>query len=86
MLLRWLFIFNTVFFYAVRPSGSGNEVLISGEVEDTEKIKLLKEKISSNAESIPVVLKRMKDCMTRIDQLESHNGIIHPAFKRKKPS
>lgn len=74
-----------VFFYADRPSGSGNEVLIAGEDEDTEKIKLLKEKISSNAESIPVVLKRMKDCMARIDQLESQNG-IHPAFKRKKPS
>ncbi|KAI5647242.1 hypothetical protein M9H77_33247 [Catharanthus roseus] len=72
---------------AVGPSGSGNETLeAGGEDEDSQTIKLLKEKISSNVENIPIVLNRMKDCMRRIDQLESCNGIIHPAFKRKKTS
>ncbi|KAL3517158.1 hypothetical protein ACH5RR_024060 [Cinchona calisaya] len=71
----------------VRPIGSGNQALLAGEDQESEKIRLLKQKISSNASTIPVVLKRMKDCMTRIDNLDSCNEvIIHPAFKRKRTS
>ncbi|XP_027108273.2 uncharacterized protein [Coffea arabica] len=71
----------------VRPIGSGNEALLTGESQETEKIRLLKQKISNNASMMPVVLKRMKDCMARIDNLDSCNGIIiHPAFKRKRSS
>ncbi|KAK4415932.1 hypothetical protein Salat_2700600 [Sesamum alatum] len=54
--------------------------------EEAEKIQLLKQKISSNASALPVVLNRMKEYMARIDKLESSNGIIHPAFKRKRNS
>ena len=71
----------------VRPIGSGNEALLTGESQETEKIRLLKQKISNNASMMLVVLKRMKDCMARIDNLDSCNGIIiHPAFKRKRSS
>lgn len=71
----------------VTPIGSDNEALLTGENQQIEKIRLLKQKISNNASMMPVVLKRMKDCMTRIDNLDSYNGIIiHPAFKRKSSS
>lgn len=51
-------------------------------VTEAEKIQLLNRKISSNALLLPIVLKRMKEYMTRIDSLASPIGIIHPAFKR----
>lgn len=51
-----------------------------------KKIQLLKDKISSNVSAMPIVLKRMKECISKIDKLDSNNGIIHPAFKRKKTS
>ncbi|XP_062155002.1 uncharacterized protein LOC133863044 [Alnus glutinosa] len=54
--------------------------------EMAKKIQLLKDKISSNASAMPIVLKRMKECISKIDKLDSNNGIIHPAFKRKKTS
>ncbi|KAL0339423.1 UNVERIFIED_CONTAM: hypothetical protein Sangu_1464400 [Sesamum angustifolium] len=54
--------------------------------EEAEKIRLLKQKISSNACALPVILNRMKEYMARIDKLESSSGIIHPAFKRKRNS
>nr|GMD31609.1 Packaging protein [Ipomoea batatas] len=60
--------------------------LTEEEQEETEKVQLLKQKILSNASAIPIVLKRMKESMSRIDKLESHNGFIHPAFKRKRTS
>ncbi|KAJ7951136.1 Eukaryotic translation initiation factor 3 subunit C like [Quillaja saponaria] len=52
--------------------------------EIARKIQLLKDKISSNVSAVPIVLKRMKDCIAKIDKLDSYNGIIHPAFKRKR--
>lgn len=52
--------------------------------EMAKKIQLLKQKYSDNASAIPAVLKRMKDCVTKIDNLDSCNGITHPAFKRMK--
>ncbi|KAJ1426875.1 hypothetical protein SESBI_10131 [Sesbania bispinosa] len=53
--------------------------------ETAKKLKLLNEKISSNCSAMPIVLKRMKDCITKIEKLDSYNvAVIHPAFKRKK--
>ncbi|OMP00464.1 hypothetical protein COLO4_12704 [Corchorus olitorius] len=49
-----------------------------------EKIRLLKEKISSNISAVPVIVKRMKECISRIEKLDSCNGIVHPAFKKRK--
>ncbi|XP_021767061.1 uncharacterized protein LOC110731523 [Chenopodium quinoa] len=58
------------------------------EVDDGEKtpdeVQLLRDKISSNISAIPKVLKRMNECISRIDKLVSSNETIHPVFKRKK--
>ncbi|CAN4097430.1 unnamed protein product [Withania somnifera] len=56
---------------------------LAGEVQkEAEKAQLLKQKITSNASAIPVVMNRMKESMTRIDKLQCSSKVIHPAFKR----
>lgn len=65
----------------------GEDTILHEEgLETAKKIQLMKDKISSNITMIPTVLKRMKDCISTIDKLDSYNGVIHPAFKRKKTS
>ncbi|XWS35781.1 hypothetical protein CRYUN_Cryun20dG0025300 [Craigia yunnanensis] len=70
------------------PSGEHNadseELELDKERRMEEKIGLLEEKISSNISAMPVVLKRMNECISRIEKLDSCNGIIHPAFKKRK--
>ncbi|XP_061998645.1 uncharacterized protein LOC133715954 [Rosa rugosa] len=51
-----------------------------------QKINLLRDKISRNVAALPIVLKRLKECMSNIDKLDSQNTFIHPAFKRKRTS
>ncbi|PNT03675.1 hypothetical protein POPTR_014G083100v4 [Populus trichocarpa] len=66
---------------------SSRAALLTEEDRKTaEKTHLLKEKISSNVSAMPVVLKRMEDCISKIDKLYSYNGSIHPAFKKKRTS
>ncbi|XVF80062.1 hypothetical protein PTKIN_Ptkin15bG0040400 [Pterospermum kingtungense] len=70
------------------PSGENNadseEMELDKERRRTEeKIRSLKEKISSSISAVPVVVKRLKVCISRIEKLDSCNGIIHPAFKKK---
>ncbi|KAL2460696.1 hypothetical protein Adt_44116 [Abeliophyllum distichum] len=63
---------------------SGNTASLVGVVqEEAERIQFLKQKISSNTSIMPIVLNRIQGYMARMDKLESLNGIIHPAFKRK---
>lgn len=57
-----------------------------GDQAILEKIRLLNEKISSNASAMPIVLKRMRECISKIDKFDSQNLTIHPAFKRKRTS
>uniref|UniRef100_A0A7N1A8A3 Uncharacterized protein n=1 Tax=Kalanchoe fedtschenkoi TaxID=63787 RepID=A0A7N1A8A3_KALFE len=52
--------------------------------ETSEKIRLLKQKISSNAAAMPVVLKRMNECIARIEKLDSCKFTVNPVFKRKR--
>ena len=54
------------------------------EQQNRDKVQLLKDKISSNIAAMPKVIKRMNDCISRIDKLVSSEVTIHPAFKRKK--
>ncbi|XP_070038565.1 uncharacterized protein [Nicotiana tomentosiformis] len=69
------------------PTESGNIAMLAGEEQkEAEKVQLLKKKNLESASAIPVVLNRMKECMARIDKLQSCNGVIHPAFKRKRTS
>lgn len=73
----------------LRCTDAGNvtsNVLANGAQGTLEKIQLLKDKISSNASAMPVVVKRMQECLLKIDKLDSQNLAIHPAFKRKRTS
>ncbi|EXC06826.1 hypothetical protein L484_017292 [Morus notabilis] len=63
-----------------------SNVPANGAQGTLEKIQLLKDKISSNASAMPVVVKRMQECLLKIDKLDSQNLTIHPAFKRKRTS
>ncbi|EEF50518.1 uncharacterized protein LOC8289183 [Ricinus communis] len=62
---------------------SKSALLMEDDQKHAEKVNLLKNKISSNVSAMPIVLKRMKDCLLKIDNLDSNHGIIHPAFKKK---
>jgi len=65
--------------------GNPNGVLTPDNDEKTpDDVELLRDKISSNISTMPNVLKRMNECISRIDKLVSSNETIHPAFKRKK--
>ncbi|XP_057980892.1 uncharacterized protein LOC131166393 [Malania oleifera] len=68
---------------AVRDANSNKRVLAKDNRETSEKMQLLKDKVSSNVSAMPIVLKRMEDCISRIDELDSYNVILHPAFTRK---
>ncbi|CAN1308747.1 hypothetical protein LINPERPRIM_LOCUS27485 [Linum perenne] len=70
------------------PAPGSSTGALRSEEED-EKVKLLKEKLAKNASSMPLVLKRMKDCMSKMENLEeslSSKRDIHPAFKKKRNS
>ncbi|KAJ6879391.1 hypothetical protein NC652_032847 [Populus alba x Populus x berolinensis] len=69
-----------------QDTSSRAELLTEEDRKTAEKTHLLKEKISSNVSAMPVVLKRMEDCISKIDKLYSYNGSIHPAFKKKRTS
>ncbi|KAF5733049.1 hypothetical protein HS088_TW17G00584 [Tripterygium wilfordii] len=64
----------------------GKKVAAEAEQKNALKISLLKDKISSNVSAMPNLLKRMNDCISRIEKLDSYDGIIHLAFKRKRTS
>lgn len=67
-----------------RPVELATSSIQEEDKEYAEKIQLLKQKLSSNASAMPNVLKRLKGCISRIDKVDSCNGVIHPAFKRKR--
>ncbi|CAL5401010.1 hypothetical protein CsSME_00023918 [Camellia sinensis var. sinensis] len=68
-------------------SDKGHQLSEEQDRETAEKTQLLKQKISSNVSALPLLLKRMKECISKIDNLQSSNEfIIHPAFKRKRTS
>lgn len=54
------------------------------EEEAAEKIKLLKQKTLVNASAVPPLLRRMSECISRINNLNSSKDSIHPAFKIKR--
>ncbi|KAK9143739.1 hypothetical protein Syun_013139 [Stephania yunnanensis] len=64
--------------------GSANEGPQDREIG--EKMQSLKLQISRNAAAMPVVLKRMNDCIAKIDKLDSFRASIPSTFKRKKNS
>ncbi|MCL7040604.1 hypothetical protein MKW94_006673 [Papaver nudicaule] len=77
---------------AESASQDGEESLESGKVallaeddpETARKILLLKAKVSSNVAAMPIVLKRVNDCISKIDNLGTYDANLFPGFKRKK--
>ncbi|XP_043716698.1 uncharacterized protein LOC122664786 [Telopea speciosissima] len=66
---------------------SSKGALVAEEDPETKEIiRLLTLKISSNVSAMPIILKRMNECISMIDRLDSFNGSIHPIFKRKRTS
>ncbi|CAI0470395.1 unnamed protein product [Linum tenue] len=69
------------------PDASTSALPTEEDQHTAEKVVLLKDKVARNASSMPVALKRMRDCMSKIDMLgSSSNGEIHPAFREKRTS
>ncbi|KAI3868606.1 hypothetical protein MKX03_013116 [Papaver bracteatum] len=78
------------------PAGSANqdgaESLESGKVallaendpETARKMLQLKANVSCNVAALPIVLKRVNDCISKIDNLGTYNANLFPGFKRKK--
>ncbi|XP_038682854.1 uncharacterized protein LOC119983268 [Tripterygium wilfordii] len=66
------------------PDKVSRRVAAEAEQKNTLKISFLKDKISSNVSTMPNLLKRMNDCISRIEKLDSYDGIVHHAFKRKR--
>ncbi|XP_008804023.2 uncharacterized protein LOC103717422 [Phoenix dactylifera] len=48
------------------------------------KLNIFRAKTASNIAAMPVILKRLNDCIARIDKLDQYNASIHPVFKRKR--
>ncbi|XP_072957143.1 uncharacterized protein [Typha angustifolia] len=48
-----------------------------------EKLDTFRAKTASNIAAMPIILKRMNECIAKIDKLEQCNIKIHPAFTRK---
>ncbi|KAK7261033.1 hypothetical protein RIF29_27336 [Crotalaria pallida] len=70
-------------FHAEQNIFRGDSSSASEDPHIAKKVKLLNEKISSNCSAMPIVLKNMKECIAKINKLDSYNEIIHPAFRRK---
>ncbi|OWM64240.1 uncharacterized protein LOC116200500 [Punica granatum] len=70
-----------------RNSEPGEDSSVSDrERETAKKIELLKEKTLKNVSGMPVLLKRMKECISTIDNLNSNPSSIHPAFRKERTS
>ncbi|CAN6461697.1 unnamed protein product [Victoria cruziana] len=68
---------------STEPERSSNEPSLSeDDREASEKLNLIKTRISRNISSIPVILTRLKTCIERIDKLDGYKIETHIAFKR----
>ncbi|KAI3701207.1 hypothetical protein L2E82_45856 [Cichorium intybus] len=62
-----------------------DKILVEKDPKHTEKIQIIKQKISDNASMMPILVTRMKECMSRINKLQHFKqDVIHPAFTRKR--
>ncbi|KAK9103625.1 hypothetical protein Sjap_020879 [Stephania japonica] len=69
-----------------RSSANEGAAAAAQDREIGEKIQSLKLQISRNVAAMPVLLKRMNDCISKIDKLDSFRVSIPPTFKRKRNS
>ncbi|KAI3892691.1 hypothetical protein MKW92_051727 [Papaver armeniacum] len=78
------------------PAGSANQddaeslesskvaLLAEDDPETARKILQLKAKVSCNVAALPILLKRVNDCISKIDNLGTYDANLFPGFKRKK--
>lgn len=52
--------------------------------ESRDRYVQFKETVCGNVNTMPLVVKRMRECKESIDKSNSLNGTIHPAFTRRK--
>ncbi|XP_010918564.1 uncharacterized protein [Elaeis guineensis] len=48
------------------------------------KLNIFRAKTASNIAAMPVILKRLNECIARIDKFDQYNANIRPVFKRKR--
>jgi len=49
-----------------------------------QKFRTFRDKTDSNIAAMPVILKRMNECIARLDRIDQYNVNLHSAFKRKR--
>lgn len=60
-----------------------SEPLAGADQEMLQKLHSFSDKTSQNVSAMPALLKRMNDCIARIDKLDEYNVNIHSVFKQK---
>lgn len=73
-------LFEHVFFAEVHLI---KEVLPEVDEKIKEKLRIFREKSEKNMAAIPDKLRRLKDCIEKIDNIRQINVNVHPVFKMK---
>ncbi|XP_010907897.2 uncharacterized protein [Elaeis guineensis] len=70
----------------VRAESELNEGTCLAEADRAmlEKFHIFKAKTASNVAAMPIILKRLNECIARIDKLDQYNVNIHSVFRRKR--
>uniref|UniRef100_A0A7C8ZWX4 Uncharacterized protein n=1 Tax=Opuntia streptacantha TaxID=393608 RepID=A0A7C8ZWX4_OPUST len=68
------------------PQSSSDDpnAMLSAHGDDVDNAELLRDNISSNIYAMPILINRINECISRIDELVSSNGTPHPELKWKK--
>ncbi|ONK71854.1 uncharacterized protein A4U43_C04F13070 [Asparagus officinalis] len=58
--------------------------LVEADAGMLEKLQTFRDKTASNVAQLPVILKRMNECIARLDRIDKYDVNLHSAFKRKR--
>ncbi|PKU61052.1 hypothetical protein MA16_Dca028897 [Dendrobium catenatum] len=67
-----------------QPELTGDSSLVEAGEKEHEKLVYLRKKAMSNIATAPVILKRVNECLARINKIERNNVNIPSSFKRRK--
>ncbi|CAL9100936.1 unnamed protein product [Musa acuminata var. zebrina] len=68
---------------APSSESNGGNMLANVDQRLLEKLLVLRAKTESNISAVPVILKRINDCIVKIEELEKCHVDVHPVFNRK---
>ncbi|CAL9160003.1 unnamed protein product [Musa hybrid cultivar] len=68
---------------APSSESNGGNMLANVDHRLLEKLLVLRAKTESNISAVPVILKRINDCIVKIEELEKCHVNVHPVFNRK---